>query len=432
MTLPVVALLGTCDTKLQELLYLRTRLLFTKCIVILIDTGRTPSSDPAINISQPELLSRHAPSSLQLSPNDVGSLSRGDLIKHLAACATACVRELYAAGKIHGIISIGGSGGTSLASAVMRDALPMGFPKLIVSTMASGDVRPFVGEIDLTMMYSVVDIAGSNTILDSILANAAGAMGGMAYAYKARMRDAEERSERDVAGSKKKRIAITMFGVTTPCVDYIRRHLDAHGNYEIYVFHATGAGGRAMERLISERRIDAVLDVTTTEIADEVVGGVLSAGPDRLNAAGKARIPQIVVLGALDMVNFGPRDTVPEKFRERNLYEHNPSVTLLRTNEDECERIGEFIATKLKTGLGPNTTEIWVPEGGMSMLSTRTGAFYHPEADEALVKALVEGLRDTGIAIQRDKRDINDEGFATDLAERIIALTDSKPIDTNN
>src|SRR5262245_44082520 len=246
----------------------------------------------------------------------------------MGAGAEAVVTRLYREGRIDGILALGGSGGSSIATRAMR-ALPVGVPKLMVSTVASGDTRPYVGAVDVTMMYSVVDIAGVNRISARIMANAAGAIAGMVKA------EVPTLAEKPLVGA-------SMFGVTTPCVTRARERLDELG-YEVLVFHATGAGGQSLEALVRGGFLAGVLDATTTELADELVGGVLSAGPDRLEAAGAAGVPQVVSLGALDMVNFGPRETVPAQFEERNLYVHNPTVTLMRTTPDECRELGRRI-----------------------------------------------------------------------------------------
>lgn len=322
MAAPTILLIGTCDTKLSELLYVRSRILRhdNNVKVMLMDVGRTPVSHEAISIPQDDLLVKYRddPSSTTTASTDVSALPRAEVIQIMSGCATAHVRECLSTFQIHGAISIGGSCGTALASAVMRDDLRFTLPKLIVSTVASGDTSHIVGESDITLMYSIVDIAGSNSILNNVLDNAAGAIVGMAKAYQLRLQDEheQERCRTDGLGIKagKMRVAITMFGVTTPCVDAMRQHLTAKYDYEAYVFHATGHGGRAMERLISTNGIDAVIDLTTSEIPDEIVGGVMSAGPERLEAAARAGLPQIVSVRACDMVNYGPRSTIPEKF----------------------------------------------------------------------------------------------------------------------
>ena len=348
---------------------------------------------------------------------------------HMTQGATACLRDLLAREKkkkVHAVVAIGGSSGTSLAAAAMRESAPFTMPKLIVSTVASGDTAGFVGENDISMMYSIVDIAGSNRILDGVLDNAAGAVVGMAVAYQQRLME-EEVERRGEGGKGRKRVGITMFGVTTPCVDAMRHHLTEKYGYEIYVFHATGHGGRAMERLIASGELDAVIDLTTSEIADHIVGGVMSAGPSRLEAAAKAGIPQVVSVGACDMVNFGPRSTVPEKFAkgDRNIYEHNPSVTLMRTDKEECKQIGAFIADQLKQySRSPSLVQVVLPTGGVSMISKPGDPYDDREADEALYTAIEAALKNSGIEVSRDGRDINNETFALDIAERLIRLVE--------
>lgn len=301
----------------------------------------------------------------------------------------------------------------------MRNALPIAFPKLIVSTMASGNTGPYVGETDITMMYSVVDIAGTNSILKPILDNAAGAISGLAHAYWKR-----SSSEHHTNNSpRKKAIGITMFGITTPCVEKIKEILSKDNTYEIYVFHATGAGGKAMERLIREKRIDAVLDITTTEITDHICDGILSAGSSRLSAASEMGIPQIVSVGACDCVNFGPRDSVPEKFRERVLVQHNPDVTLMRANADECAEIGKFIAGRLKEkSRKKERVKVCLPRKGTSMLAVEGGKFYDVEADKMLFRNIKEGLDGTGIEVLEKDCAVNDEEFARFLTHQLVQL----------
>lgn len=418
---PKVVLLGTCDTKLHEMLFVREQILKQNtCSVLLMDLGRVPSNHAAIDVPHVELVRRGPLSPSQDVRTYLLTLPRAEYIKHMISSAIPFVSELLTSGQIHGIIAVGGSSGTALATAVMRNALPVGFPKLMVSTMASGDVKPFVEETDITMMYSVMDIAGTNSILNQILSNAAAAITGMASFYAAHSMAKTMESE----GNSKKRIGVTMFGVTTPCVDFIRQHLEQKHGYEVYVFHATGAGGKAMERLICEKMIDAVLDVTTTEIADELVGGVLTAGSDRLEAAAKAVIPQVISVGACDMVNFGPKHTVPARFSQyRLLYEHNPAVTLMRTSPEECKRIGVFISEKLRShAQKPELVRVVLPTGGVSMLSTPGQPFHSQEADSELFSTLERELEGSKIIVIRDERAINDEGFALFAAESLVDL----------
>jgi uncharacterized protein (UPF0261 family) len=406
---PTVLLFGTCDTKLEELLYLRDEIQRNDAIVLFMDVGRTPVQHEHLSVPQKILLEKYA------DGNDVSGLPRGEVIKTMAACATKAVKDLYRTGSIHGIISAGGSGGTSLAAEAMRNALPIGFPKMIVSTVASGDTGPIVQETDITLMNSVVDVAGLNQILRNVLSNAGFAIAAMAKAYMSRVDGASHEM------SKKKRVGITMFGVTTPAVDAIRKHLESKYDIETYVFHATGHGGKSMERLVREGELDAVLDLTTTEVCDHLTGGVMNAGPHRLEAAAEAAIPNIISVGATDMTNFGPVNTVPERYKNRNLYEHNPVVTLMRTSKDEARQVGNFIVEKLKThAKNPSTIQLWLPTGGISMIAVPGGPFDDAEADADLFRTIKDGLKGSGIEVIEDKRAINDETFARDIAEALV------------
>jgi len=283
-------------------------------------------------------------------------------------------------------------------------------PRLIVSTMAAGDTRPYVGESDIGMLYPVVDIAGLNRLSRQVLGNAAAAMAGMVAANAGL-------GEKDKAapGDQRALIGATMFGVTTPCVTAARERLEELG-YEVLVFHATGSGGRSMEALARGGFLAGILDLTTTELADELVGGVLSAGPDRLEAAGEIGLPQVVSLGALDMVNFGPRETLPPQFESRNVYVHNPTVTLMRTTPDECAELVRQIARKLSATTGP--TALFVPLKGVSMIATEGGPFHDAAADEALFSALREGLREN-VELHELDLDVNDPAFADAMADRL-------------
>ncbi|PHH60186.1 hypothetical protein CDD81_1966 [Ophiocordyceps australis] len=404
-----VAIIATCDTKLQEILFLRDRIRSSnKVTTILIDVGRNPVSNDAIDISQEHLLSKHG------GGQDVSQLPRAEVIELMSRCASDAVKNLFEQGVIDGIVAAGGSGGTTLASAIMRQVLPIGFPKLIVSTMASGDTGPIIGETDITLMYSVVDVAGLNQILRDILTNAGAAIAGAALSF------AERRcSEKRAPAQATKRVAISMFGVTTPGVDAIRNHLESKYPIETLVFHATGHGGKAMERLIQNGTIDAVVDLTTSEICDHLVGGQLSAGEQRLDAAVQAGIPNLVSLGAAEFANFGPLDSVPENFKSRLLHKHNSNVTLLRLSSYESEQVGNFICNKLLKSKRPNMVQIWVPKGGLSMLSVPGAPFADKDADEALFNAIRKGLDGSGIEVIEDERDVNDQGFARDIAEAV-------------
>jgi uncharacterized protein (UPF0261 family) len=284
-------------------------------------------------------------------------------------------------------------------------ALPIGMPKVMVSTMASGDVSAYVGVKDVTLMYSVVDVAGLNRLSRRILANAAGAVCGMV-------------EQAIPLADDRPLLAATMFGVTTPCVTRVRERLEAAG-YEVLVFHATGSGGRAMESLIEGGFLAGVADVTTTEWADELVGGVLSAGPTRLDAAGMAGIPQVVSVGALDMCNWGPLETVPAPFADRNLYRHNPQVTLMRTTPAENAELGRILAGKLNAARGP--VALFLPLRGVSMIDAEGGPFWSPEADAALFDAIRETVDRSRVELVELDLHINDPAFADAMADRLLA-----------
>jgi uncharacterized protein (UPF0261 family) len=323
----------------------------------------------------------------------------------MAKGAAQVVADLFQEGKIDGIISLGGSAGTTIGTTAMQ-SLPVGIPKVMVSTLASGDTSPYVQTKDIAMLYSVVDIAGINSISRQILTNAAGAICGMAQAT------AEPIAEKPL-------IAATMFGVTTPCVTQARQILEEAG-YKVLVFHATGVGGRAMEDLIRGGFIAGVLDVTTTELADELVGGVLSAGPDRLEAAGKHSVPQVIAPGALDMVNFGPLDNVPDQFKDRQFYQHNPNVTLMRTTVDENAELGQIMARKLRAAKGPAT--VLIPKQGISAIDKAEQPFYSPEAETAWIDNLKSGLSGSDVETLELDNHINDEAFAEKLAQTLLDL----------
>ncbi|OTA94993.1 hypothetical protein M434DRAFT_394202 [Hypoxylon sp. CO27-5] len=414
-----IAVIGTLDTKLEEFLYLRSQILGhdPSLNVILIDAGRSVIEHEAITVRQDDVLKA---SDFRGDDNAFKFLSRADLVKTMISGASTIVRELQSRGEIQAIIGLGGSSGTTIASAVMRE-LPVTFPKLIVSTVASSDTSSYVAETDITMMYSVVDIAGLNEVLKAVVDNAAGAIVGMAKAYAKRI----EKSQSHTSATKKG-VGITMFGVTTKGVDAARKWLERRG-FEVYVFHATGAGGRAMERLIREGRLHGALDLTTTELADELVGGVFSAGENRLTAAAKAGLPQIVSVGALDMVNFGPRDIVPREFQGRKLFEHNPSVTLMRTTGQECQELGRRIAQRLRENCAePELSEVWLPLRGISAIAVEGQAFHDKVADEALFTAIKRGLEGSAIKVVEVDSNINDASWSEKVARRLNELIEKK------
>ena len=394
--MPTVVLLGTLDTKGREYAFLRDRLLEQDVDVLVVDAG----------VNDPVGLEPDVPNT-ELASNVAALAAAGDRGAAVAAMgegAARVVKRLHAEGRLDGILALGGSGGSSIAAAAMRE-LPVGVPKLIVSTVGSGDTRPYVGASDVSMTYSVVDIAGVNSVSARIMANAAGAIAGMVRAKVPQL-------------EAKPLIGASMFGVTTPCVTRARERLEELG-YEVLVFHATGTGGQSMEALAKGGFLAGILDVTTTELADDLVGGVLSAGPERLEAAGALGLPQVVSLGALDMVNFGPRETVPERFAGRNLYVHNPTVTLMRTSPAECRELGRRIGTKLTAARGP--TALFVPLQGVSMIAVEGQPFHDAEADAALLEGLHETL---GPHVERHDvdTDVNDESFAVALADRLHEL----------
>ncbi|BCS32536.1 hypothetical protein TBR22_A17500 [Luteitalea sp. TBR-22] len=350
---------------------------------------------------------------------------RGAAVDVMLRGARALVPAWYAEGRFDGVLGLGGGGGTTMITAAMR-TLPVGVPKVMVSTMASGNTAPYVDVKDVTLMYSVVDIAGLNPLSRRILANAAGAVCGMVEQNGHRAPGAgprEDGSRQSAVGSAaaapghRPLVAATMFGVTTPCVTAARGALEAAG-YDVTVFHATGSGGRAMEGLIDDGYFAGVLDVTTTEWCDEVVGGVLTAGPTRLSAAARRGVPQVVSVGACDMVNFGGIDTVPPQFRERLLYRHNATVTLMRTTPDECMAIGTRIATQLNAATGP--TSLVLPLRGVSALDAPGQPFHDPAADAALFDALRQHVAPRVRVIEVDAH-INDAAFADALVAEFRA-----------
>lgn len=395
-----VVLVGTLDTKGIEYSYVRERIQAAGCEVILIDVGVLGKPLCTPDITREEV-AHEAQSNVDAL---VTSGQRGRVVDTMARGATEIVRKLYSSGRLHGLMGLGGSAGTSVATQVMQ-ALPIGVPKLMVSTVASGNTVSYVGAVDITMMHSVLDIAGINRISEMILANAAGAIIGMAESF-ANFQPAME---------TRPLIAATMFGVTTPCVTAARKRLESIG-YEVLVFHATGIGGRSMENLIREGVITGVLDITTTELADELVGGVMSAGPHRLEAAGAMGIPQVVSVGALNAVNFGPRNTVPQRFAGRTLGRGGAAITLMRTSPEECAMLGRIMAEKLNRATGP--VSVFIPLRGFAMGTALGEKFYDPDADRTLIDSLKVTLR-AGIDVYELDMDINNPEFAHAMADRL-------------
>jgi uncharacterized protein (UPF0261 family) len=405
MARKTVAILGTLDTKAAEFAFLKRAIEGEGVATLLVDAGVLADPPYAPDIGAAEVAAAAGADLATLR----AAKDRGPAVTAMGKGAAAIVNRIEKEGRIHGIIAMGGGGGTSIAARAMRD-LPVGFPKLIVSTLAAGDISPYVGVKDITMMPSIVDISGINRLSSKIMANAAGAVAGMV------------RAKRPAPTDAKPLVAATMFGVTTPCVTAARKVLESAG-YEVLVFHATGTGGRTMEELVRAGFIEGVLDITTTELADELVGGVLTAGPDRLTAAGEKGIPQVVSSGALDMVNFGTPESVPARFAQRLFYHHNPQVTLMRTTADENAELGRILARKLNAARGPTT--FILPKGGVSAIDVPGKPFHDPEADAAFIRELKANLAPRITLIERDT-DINDEAFAAEAANLLIAMLREK------
>jgi uncharacterized protein (UPF0261 family) len=397
--------IGTLDTKREAVGYLAERIRALGHHAVVVDVSLTPATAPSqVDITPAEVVAAAGTDLAALR-----GLGRSGAMQHMMDGAAATLLDGHRRGEIRAVIAVGGSGGTAIASHALR-GLPIGLPKLIVSTVAAGDVRQYVGASDIGMLSSVVDIMGLNSILERVLDNAAAAITGMAAAGP----DVRDRARRRV-------VALTSFGVTTPCVQRCRALLEAR-DFEVLVFHARGSGGRAMEDLIRAGEIHAVLDVTTTELADEVAGGMMSAGPDRLAAAAAAGIPQVVVPGALDVVNFGAPDRVPEALRTRLLHAHNPNNIVMRTSAAELASVGRLMARKLNLASAP--AEVLIPARGFSDYDREGEVFFDPAADGAFEVALRADLR-PGIGVTTVDAHINDEPFADRCVERLLTHIDN-------
>jgi uncharacterized protein (UPF0261 family) len=405
-----VGIVGTLDTKGTEFQFLKDQIEGSGLSTLVINAGvlGKPVFEPDVPANE---VAKAGGADLE---DLIRVADRGRNVAAMAKGVAVVAKRLYEEGRIHGIISLGGSAGTTIGTSAMR-ALPVGVPKVMVSTLASGDTRPYVDTKDITMMYSVVDIAGINSLSRQILSNAAGAIVGM-IKIEAPAGEDKPLPPRLSGGAGGGLIGITMFGVTTPCVTAARAILEEAG-YEALVFHATGTGGRAMEDLVRGGFIIGVLDVTTTELADELVGGVLSAGPNRLEAAGEMGIPQVIAPGALDMVNFGPPETVPDQFKSRKFYQHNPTVTLMRTTKEENAQLGRIMAEKLNKAKGPTT--VLIPKQGVSAIDKEGQPFYDAEADAAFIENLKANLSENVTLIEMDNH-INDDAFARKLANVLL------------
>ncbi len=397
-----IVLVGTLDTKGVELHFVRDLLRAVGLSTLVVDAGFGDSSfNPDIPRDQ---VFAAAGTSLA---DVVRANDRGRAVEMAARGAAKIVQNLHLQGKVDGILGLGGSAGTTIGTAAMR-ALPFGIPKVMVSTLASGQVGQWVGVRDIFMLHSVVDISGLNRVSRVVLANAAHALAGMAGAFRTLPPTQDQ----------KPLVTATMFGVTTPCVSACRQQLEAK-DFEVLVFHATGTGGKTMESFISDGLVQGVLDLTTTELADELVGGILSAGPDRLTAAGLRGVPQVISLGALDMVNFGPRATVPEKFSGRRFYQHNAAVTLMRTTPEENDRLGKEIAQKASAAKGP--TAVLLPLRGISAIDKEGQPFWWPEADQALFQSLRNWMSPHVKMVELDMH-INDPEFARAAVDVLLSL----------
>ena len=387
-------IVGTLDTKGEELLYIRDLLQAAGVPTCVVDVGTGGGAAPAgADVSAAEVAGHHAEGAGAVLGHD----DRGQAV---AAMGEALARFLPARGDIGGIVGAGGSGNTALVAQGMR-ALPIGVPRVLVSTVASGNVAPYVGPNDITMMYSVADVAGLNRISRVVLANAAHALAGMMQGEAP-------------AGDDKPAIGMTMFGVTTPCVDQVRALLEA--DHDCLVFHATGTGGRSMEKLVDSGLVLGCIDSTTTEVCDLLMGGVFSAGEDRLGAFARTGLPYVGSCGALDMVNFGALETVPAQYRERTLHVHNPQVTLMRTTPEENRAMGAWIGDKLNRCDGP--VRFLIPEKGVSLIDAPGMPFHDPEADAALFETLESTVRQSGTRrLVRLPLHVNDAAFSEALVE---------------
>ena len=395
---------GTFDTKSPELYFMRDRLKTLGIPTKTVDLS-TSGKPSAADVSPMQVASMYC--------GGASAVFTGDRGNSIIAMAEAFARWIERERGIGGIISAGGSGGTSLATAGMRK-LPVGIPKIMVSTVASGDVGNYVGPSDIMMMYSVADVQGLNPITEQVLGNAAHALAGMiAGLPTAAAREAKRKHARPAIG-------MTMFGVTTPCIQAIQRRLE--GDYDCMIFHATGTGGRSMENLADSGLIQSFLDLTTTEVADMIVGGVMAANEDRFGAAIRTKIPYVGSVGALDMVNFGPRNTVPEKYASRKFVIHNAQVTLMRTTPDENRSIGQWIGERLNLMEGP--VRFLLPEGGVSLLDAPGKPFHDPEADNALFEAVEKTVHQTPRRhVERVKANINDAIFVEAAIAAFTSIT---------
>ena len=387
----VIHVIGTMDSKGRELAYIAECIRAAGGTVALVDVGTKEAPTIRPEITREVIADAHPRGRAAV----LGLTDRGQAVTAMSEALTVWLRRCHAAGQVSGAIGVGGTGGTALIAPALR-ALPIGVPKLLVTTVASGNTAAYVGASDLVLLPSVVDVAGLNQVSRQIFGNAAHAITGMV-------------AHRRMSSGGKPTLGLTMFGVTTPCVTAVRERLEADG-YDSLVFHATGTGGRAMEQLVADGLIGGVLDLTTTEVADEIAGGIFPAGSARFDVIVEKRIPYVMSLGALDMVNFGARDTVPTKYAQRLLHVHNPQITLMRTTVDENRACARFIAAKLNRAQAP--IELLLPEKSTSLLSEAGKPFHDPAADAALITELTAQITNPLVRITRLPLDLNEPAFA--------------------
>lgn len=392
-----IAVLGTLDSKGHEHAFVAACIREQGHDALLMDVGTLNEPQVEPDVSREEILSV---AEMNLPDEE----DRGKRVGVMVDALPVCLLKLVCEGRIDGVIALGGGGGTAIATAGMR-SLPIGFPKLMVSTMASGPTAHYVGMKDIVMFPSIVDVVGLNQISRTIFQRAAGAICGMVNVR------VEEKAERPI-------IVASMFGNTTECVEMAREVLNEAG-YEVLVFHSTGAGGRTMESLIESGMVAGVLDITTTEWADELLGGILSAGPERLDAAGKSEVPTIVTPGCLDMANFGERETLPQKYEDRNIYIHNPQVTLVRTNPEESAELGRILAEKINAYKGPVT--VLLPLEGISIISREGQPLYDADADKALFDSIRDHLNE-GVKVVEIDDHVNSPRFSKACANELLSL----------
>ena len=397
-----VLLVGALDTKGAEYAFVKDLIEASGLQTLVVDFGvmGQPAFEP--DVSREDVAIAGGSNLAYLA----SGTRKDEAMRTMAQGLASVVERLYSEGRFEGILGMGGSGGTSIATSAMR-TLPVGVPKVMVSTVGGGDVSVYAGSKDITFMPSVVDVAGINRLSRAIYANAAGAVAGMV------------KTEAEATADERPLIAASMFGNTTAAVDHARGLLEAEG-YEVLVFHATGSGGRTMEDLISDGYIAGCLDMTTTELADEICDGVFSAGPDRVQAAPRQGVPTVIVPGCVDMANFGGIETVPEHYRERNLYQWNPEVTLMRTNEQENRQMGAMLAAAANAGQAGKVS-VLIPLGGVSMLDSEDDRFWDPDADQACYDALKNDLR-ADIPLIEVNANINDPEFAESAVSLLLEM----------